>query len=285
MVFLEDYDIRIARALVQGVDVWLNTPRRPMEACGTSGMKAAVNGSLNVSILDGWWCEGAAPDNGWNIGNGEEYHDWAYQDKVESQALYNLLENEVVPCFYKRDQDHFPADWVKMMKASIKTAFINFSSHRMAREYEQRFYLPALAGWRTLLKDNGAEAVSLAKRRARLMKHWHSIRVGKPVADADLSELRAGGTFGVTVAVQLGEISPDDVTVELYHGPLNAMNAIAEGHKIPMTIQESHLGGKYLFNCRVDCPTTGRYGFVPRVVPRGDSWLQFAPGLITWADG
>lgn len=104
-------------------------------------------------------------------------------------------------------------------------------------------------------------------------------------ADADLSELRVGNTFTVTVAVQLGEISPDDVTVELYHGPLNTMNIISGGHKTAMTLSESHQGGRYLFNCRVDCPTTGRYGFIPRVVPRGDLWLQFTPGMIAWADG
>ncbi|MDO9541863.1 MAG: alpha-glucan family phosphorylase [Kiritimatiellia bacterium] len=284
VVFLEDYDINIARILVQGVDVWLNTPRRPLEACGTSGMKAAVNGSLNVSILDGWWCEGSAPDNGWNIGNGEEYQDWGYQDNVESQALYNLLENEIIPRFYTRAHDHFPAAWVKMMKASIKMAFVNFSSHRMAREYEERFYLPALDSWRTLLKDNAAEAGLLAKRRAHLINHWHAVRVEQPVADADLSELRVGNAFTITVAVQLGEINPDDITVELYHGPLSTMNTIAGGHKVAMTLLENHQNGRYLFNCRMECPTTGQYGFIPRVVPRGDLWLQFTPGLIAWAD-
>ncbi len=122
IVFLEDYDMHLARHLYQGADVWLNTPRRPLEACGTSGMKATINGALNVSILDGWWCEGYAEERGWRIGNGEEYEDRDYQDAVESQALYNVLENEVIPCFYNRKNGDIPGEWLKMMKASMKMA-------------------------------------------------------------------------------------------------------------------------------------------------------------------
>ncbi|WP_459919177.1 alpha-glucan family phosphorylase, partial [Desulfocicer niacini] len=121
-VFIEGYDMALARILVQGADVWLNTPRRPFEACGTSGMKAAINGVLNLSILDGWWCEACSPERGWSIGNGEAYQDTAYQDATESQALYNVLENEVIPCFYEAPQGELPARWVKMMKASMKMA-------------------------------------------------------------------------------------------------------------------------------------------------------------------
>lgn len=284
MVFLEDYDINIARFLVQGVDIWMNTPRRPLEACGTSGMKAAVNGSLNVSVPDGWWDEGCGATHGWNIGNGEEYQDCNYQDNVESQALYNLFENEIIPRFYSRPHDHFPTTWVKMMKASIKMAFINFSSHRMAREYEERFYIPALQNWRALLNNNASEAKAMAAKVARLAKHWQSIRVEKPVTDKDLNELRVGDTFTVIVGVHLGEISPADVTVELYHGPLNIMNAILGSHKATMTLVDTAQDGRHSFECRMECPSTGRYGFLPRVVPQGDQWMQFSPGLIAWAD-
>ena len=112
MVFIEDYDMHIARYLVQGSDVWLNTPRRPLEACGTSGMKAAMNGVLNLSVLDGWWVEGYTPERGWCIGNGEEYSDHGYQDAVESQALYNVLENDVIPCFYNRSAGNMPVEWL-----------------------------------------------------------------------------------------------------------------------------------------------------------------------------
>ncbi|MDY6971395.1 MAG: alpha-glucan family phosphorylase, partial [Thermodesulfobacteriota bacterium] len=143
IIFLEDYDIHMARRLVRGADVWLNTPRRPFEACGTSGMKAAINGGLNVSVLDGWWCEGYSEDRGWQIGDGKEHHDHAYQDAVESRALYNILENEVIPSFYDRKNGDMPIRWLKMMKESMKMAMIDFCSHRMVGEYEKRYYLPA----------------------------------------------------------------------------------------------------------------------------------------------
>jgi glucan phosphorylase len=131
-IFLEDYDYaHCPLHLVQGADVWLNTPRRPMEACGTSGMKAALNGVLNVSILDGWWCEGYSPERGWRIGNGEEYQDHNYQDAVESQALYNIIENEVAPLYYDRTAGGTPKAWLKMMKASMKMAMSQFCSLRM----------------------------------------------------------------------------------------------------------------------------------------------------------
>jgi starch phosphorylase len=136
IVFLEDYDMHMARHLVQGADVWLNTPRRPFEACGTSGMKAAVNGVLNVSILDGWWCEGYSKERGWCIGSGEEYSDHSYQDIVESQALYNILENDVIPCFYERNGGNVPQRWLSMMKESMKMGMQNYCSLRMLSEYE-----------------------------------------------------------------------------------------------------------------------------------------------------
>jgi starch phosphorylase len=157
-IFLEDYDLHIARCMVQGADVWLNTPRRPMEACGTSGMKAALNGVLNVSIMDGWWCEGYSPERGWRIGNGEEYQDHNYQDVVESQALYNIIENEVAPLYYDRTAGGTPKAWLKMMKASMKMAMAQFCSLRMISEYEERFYLPASRRFEELVADGGAEA-------------------------------------------------------------------------------------------------------------------------------
>jgi glycogen phosphorylase len=143
LVFLEDYDMELARQLVQGVDVWLNTPRRPQEASGTSGMKAAVNGVLNLSVLDGWWAEGYRPDVGWAIGDGEESHDHAAQDDRESRALYDLLETRVIPMFYDRGEDGIPHRWTGMMKASIRFLAPVYNTHRMVREYAEGYYLPA----------------------------------------------------------------------------------------------------------------------------------------------
>ncbi len=145
LLFLENYDMRMARAMVQGVDVWLNTPRRPMEASGTSGMKAALNGGLNCSVLDGWWCEGYDPDpsHGWAIDAGGDAPDDEAADRGEAEALYRLLADEIVPCFYARDADGLPAQWIGRMKRAIGALGGRFSTARMVREYTERYYLPA----------------------------------------------------------------------------------------------------------------------------------------------
>jgi len=168
VVFLEDYDINVARRLIQGADVWLNTPRRPYEACGTSGMKAAANGVINVSVLDGWWCEGYSPETGWAIGNGEEYDDRHYQDDVESQALYNILENHVIPCFYDRESGGVPVRWLQMMKASMRIAIEQFCAHNMVDTYHRKFYTPAVKRFYELTADDSAKARQLTLFRERL---------------------------------------------------------------------------------------------------------------------
>ena len=143
IVFIEDYDLTVARYLVQGCDIWLNNPLRPLEACGTSGMKAAANGGLNMSVLDGWWAEGYQPGLGWAIGSGEEYENPDYQNRIESQTIYNLLEKTIVPLFYERGRDNLPREWIGMMKKSMQTLAARFNSHRMLEDYVHRFYLPS----------------------------------------------------------------------------------------------------------------------------------------------
>ncbi len=282
IVFLEDYDINIARNLVQGADVWLNTPRRPLEACGTSGMKAAANGVLNVSVLDGWWCEGYADERGWRIGNGEEYTDPAYQDAVESQALYNILENDVIPCFYERKNGDTPDRWLKMMKASMKMAMHHFSAHLMVKKYEKHFYLPAAKRLSFLTANNAEEAVTLSTQYKRLRTLWGNIRIEPPVRDAE-GPFRVGANFTVTAVVNLGELNPDEVNVELYHGKIKSVETIYDSHLEKMTVTENRGSGEYLYACALNCRDTGRYGFTVRVMPRGDDRIKFAPGLITWA--
>ncbi|MCL4528893.1 MAG: alpha-glucan family phosphorylase, partial [Chloroflexi bacterium] len=144
LVFLEDYDMNLARYLVQGVDVWMNTPRRPMEASGTSGMKAALNGALNFSVLDGWWRESYNGKNGWAIGEEEEYVTSDAQDAADAEGLYNTLENEIIPLFYARDDKEIPVKWLDHVKDSLKTNIPQFSTRRMVKEYIERLYLPAL---------------------------------------------------------------------------------------------------------------------------------------------
>jgi starch phosphorylase len=282
-VFLENYDPHIARHLVQGTDVWLNTPRRPMEACGTSGMKAALNGVLNVSVLDGWWCEAYSEEAGWRIGNGEEYDDHHYQDSVESQAVYNVLENEVIPLFYERKNGGVPAKWVKMMKASMKMAIQNFSSHRMITEYGRRFYRPASESNERLLKDGSQVAKRLSAQRERLQAHWRHIRIHPPRMETK-NRIRVGDEIELTAEVYLGELRPEEVCVDLYHGALRSIETLADGHADPMTVKEDRGNGHYLYACRLSCGTSGRQGFTARVSPSGDDWIKFTPGLLTWAE-
>ena len=153
---------------MQGVDIWLNNPRRPLEASGTSGMKVPPNGGINLSVLDGWWCEGYQQDNGWAIGAGEDYEDQAYQDEVESTALYDLLENEIVPTFYERSSDDVPREWTRIMKNSMRTVNAEFNTNRMVEEYTERFYIPCVENAARLSDDDFARARELADWRGRM---------------------------------------------------------------------------------------------------------------------
>jgi len=281
-VFLEDYDPDIARHMVRGTDVWLNTPRRPLEACGTSGMKAAMNGVLNVSVLDGWWCEGYSEDRGWRIGSGEEYADPGFQDEVESRALFNILENDVIPCFYDRKNGDVPIRWLKMMKASIKMAVQDFCSHKMTDHYARRYYYPAAKRFRELLENEATEARQLRERKIRLQTHWNQIKIEQPGILA-ANPCRVGENFRVTATLHLKDLKPEDVDVELYYGLLKSVDSLTDALKEQMTMEEDLGDGEYRYASNISCNFSGRFGCTARVTPRGDDLIKFTPGLITWA--
>jgi starch phosphorylase len=284
VAFLENYDINVARYMVQGADIWLNTPRRPYEACGTSGMKAAANGGLNLSILDGWWCEGFREDRGWAIGNGEHYEDPDYQDEVESLALFNILENEVIPAFYDRKRGNPPVRWIKLMKESMKMAIMEYSSDHMVREYANRYYIPAIKYIRELTENGAQKAKDLAKARERLHTLWGSIRLSPPtpVAPADF---HVGDMFTITVKVDLGRLSPEEVEVQLYHGRLSGAGRLEGSRPETMHLKQTIDQTRYLYECTVSCSDSGRFGYTARVIPGGDIVMRQTPGLITWAHG
>ena len=282
IVFLEDYDINVARYLIQGADIWLNTPRRPMEACGTSGMKAAINGVLNVSILDGWWCEGYREDRGWAIGNGEEYPDHEYQDMVDSHALYNLLENDVIPTFYDRKNGEIPVKWVRMMKASMKMAMDHFCTHRMVQEYEKKFYIEAGENSKVFLAEGAQKAKQMLKQRQRLISMWKHIKINPP-ARKEAGPFVIGESFLVTAEVVLGDIRPEEVEVEVYYGKLKAVDKLSESRTQHMEVEKNLGDGRYIYACRLKCDFAGQFGFTVRVFPTGDDYLKFTPGLISWA--
>jgi starch phosphorylase len=282
IIFLENYDMQLSRYLVQGADVWLNTPRRPLEACGTSGMKAALNGVLNVSVLDGWWCEGYDSSRGWAIGDGSEYQDPAYQDAVESQALYNLLENKVVPCFYERKGGEPPERWLKMMKESMKIALEEYSGFRMVNEYEKRFYKMAALRHDDLLENGASKAVALVKQSDRYGALWKNIQIEQPVRDAE-GPFRVGDTFHASVKVSLGQLLPEEVDVELYYGHVRTFDVISDGHAESMHVEKELGDGKYLYGCTISCGMSGRFGFTTRITPRADHWIKNRPGFIIWS--
>ncbi len=284
VVFLEDYEMNVCRYLVQGVDVWLNNPRRPHEASGTSGMKAAVNGGLNLSILDGWWCEGYDGENGWAIGSGEEYKTDAetYQDDVESRALYEILEKEVLPLFYNRGADGLPRQWIKRMKRCIATLVPVFNTNRMVEEYTEKSYIPSHRRFRTLEADHLKNARELADWRKKITGDWGQVRVEHVDApNGDL--LRVGTNFPVKVTVQLGSIAPQDVEVQLCYGLLDTMGEIQEPKPFVLSPNGTPEGGKVNFTGTVPCAASGQFGFSVRVLPKHANLNHsFEPGLVTW---
>jgi glycogen phosphorylase len=278
VVFLEDYDMNLARYLVQGVDVWLNNPRRPLEASGTSGMKVCVNGGLNLSVLDGWWDEGYQGDNGWRIGSGEEFADQHYQDEVESSALYDLIEREIVPEFYTRGPDGLPRAWLKRMKRSIATNVSVFNTNRMVREYTEVSYVPSHDRMvRLSVADFGA-AKALAAWRRRVREHWRDVRVEEVTAPPN-EALHVGDEFAVQARVHLGPLEPDDVAVQLYHGVIDSFGEIS--HPRVTLLRPTDTPG--VFAGSTECRASGQYGFCVRVLPRHvDLANSFESGLVTW---
>lgn len=282
IVFIEDYDMEVARHLVQGVDVWLNTPRRPMEASGTSGMKVAFNAGLNLSILDGWWCEGYQGNNGWAIGKGEVYADLEYQNQVECGALYDLLEKEVIPLYYQRGNDGIPRDWVAMMKASMQSLCPVFSTDRMVEEYAQLSYIPSYRQWTRLEADDLALAKQLAAWKKQVFSGWRQVRIEE--IDAKLSDsVAVGSSLPVSIKVQLGTISPDEVAVEGYFGVLDNQGIIRGGETVILAVAEVLDAGRFRFAGDLECRFCGRYGFMVRVMPRHkELGVIYESGYMIW---
>ena len=283
VVFLEDYDISVARYLVQGADVWLNTPRRPNEASGTSGMKLLANGGLNLSVLDGWWDEAYDREVGWAIGNGEEYSDYGYQDRVEAEGLYYLLENDVVPLFYNRDSAGLPRGWLAKMKASMGKLAPVYSTNRMVAEYAERFYIPAAQRHQRLVCDQ-ARIRSLMGWRGRLRDHAGEVRVSEVNVDGGRLEYQVGSKIKVRAKVVLGGLLPDDVRVEAYYGTLTPEGRIANGASTGLTLKDS-AGPEYLYQGEVDCADSGSCGISVRVVPfQQDAIIPYEMPWAQWVE-
>jgi starch phosphorylase len=284
MVFIEDYDIGVARALVQGVDVWLNTPRRPLEASGTSGMKVVPNGGLNCSILDGWWAEAYQPGLGWAIGDTREHADAGYQDWLDSRSLYQILEQEVAPLFYHRNESGLPISWLEMMRNSMRELAPRFSTARMVRDYTTRFYMPAADAYRNLDQDGQARAKAALKWREAVQQAWSNVQIVNVEDDAgSVNEL--GGCFNVRVQVALGKLEPSDVQVQVVTGQVGPNRSLIETDVVTLNLEESK-DGLHIFSGEIKCDRPGHRGYVARIVPsHPDVNVPHELPIVRWQSG
>ncbi|BBD08031.1 alpha-glucan family phosphorylase [Desulfovibrio ferrophilus] len=285
MVFLTDYDMDVAEYMVQGCDVWLNTPRVPLEACGTSGMKAMANGVLHCSTLDGWWAEAYESNNslGWAIGMGEYYDDLEHQDFVESQTLYNLLENDLVPEFYERGHGNLPRTWIRRMKKALLKLGPVFNGHRMVEEYAKVAYRPAYSNYNDLAADNFAKAKALAQWRMEIMTCWHGVEI-RNVVSREPGQVHVGEAIEVDCEVNLNGLTAEDVTVEIYSGGVDHEGVFTDRRTKSMEPRDTTDDGWRRFSGMFKPSSPGRYGFNVRVLPSHANLLDsHSLGLIRWA--
>jgi glycogen phosphorylase len=269
IAFLPNYDIAMARRLYPGCDVWLNNPLRPLEACGTSGMKAALNGGLNLSILDGWWDEWFDGQNGWAIPTADGVDDPDHRDDLEARALYDLVESSVAPRFYDRDEHGLPGRWLQMVRHTLSTLGPKVLAGRMVREYVEALYAPAAAASRALDRTPGHDgARALAAWKQRVVAGWHAVRVdhvsGQGIGDSP----QVGDVLTVEAVVSLGDLDPGDVRVELVHGTVSESDDLAgEVRTLALGHVEAVDGGAHRFAASLPLARTGAFGYTVRVLP------------------
>lgn len=283
IIFVEDYDLNTAHYLVQGVDVWMNNPRRPLEASGTSGMKVNFNGGINFSIDDGWWDERGTADNGWSIGRGEEYEDEGYQDAVEANSLYETLENEIIPLYYKTGKDNLPHDWIKKMKTSMQTLCPVFNTDRMVMEYTEKFYKPAGLNNIKISSDNFSEAKSLCSWREKAAKHWQGVKIEEIHAENG-HDIKVGQSIKINAVVESAGLLPEELLVEVYYGFDRSGKDLYETRSIPMKCTGSS-GSRLNYEGIVSPASSGKVRFTVRALPSHKSLsIKFLPGMIKWAE-
>ncbi|WP_300459439.1 alpha-glucan family phosphorylase [uncultured Nocardioides sp.] len=267
IVFLPNYDIAMAQPLYPGCDVWLNNPLRPYEACGTSGMKAALNGGLNLSVLDGWWDEWYDGENGWAIPTADGVEDVDRRDDLEAAALYDLIEHEVAPRFYDVDAAGVPTRWLEMVRHTLKSLGPKVLATRMVRDYVRQLYAPAAATARALNSDY-AGAVDLAAWKRRVLEAWPGVRVEHVESSGVGDSPEVGALMSTRAFVALGSLSPGDVEVQLVHGRATAEDELLYTRTSMLTLAESYEGGRHRFDGDVALDAAGSFGYTVRVVPR-----------------
>ncbi len=268
IVFLPDYDISMATTLYPGCDVWLNNPIRPLEASGTSGMKAALNGALNLSILDGWWDEWYDGENGWAIPTADGIDDAERRDDLEAEALYSLIENSVAPAFYARDERGLPPRWLAMVRHTLRILGPKVLASRMLREYVMRLYVPASLSERAAEAGDYAIARDLAGWKKSLRAAWAGIRIEHVEADGVGDAVMQGTPITVRAYVALGELTPDDVDVQVVCGRVDADDRLIEPAHVSMDVADGFAGNRWQFSKVVDLDRNGPFGYTVRVMPK-----------------
>ncbi len=289
IVFLPDYDMEMARSLVRGCDVWLNNPLRPLEACGTSGMKAALNGGLNLSVRDGWWDEWYDGGNGWEIPSADGVPDPGRRDELEASALYDLLGNSVAPMFYRQDTDGVPDGWVDMIRHTLRTLGPRVPAERMVRDYVTTLYAPATKSSRALA-DGGTyrAARELAAWKRRVEMAWPAVRIEH--VEADAGEPQLGTPLTVRAVVALGDLTPDDVSVEVVSGRANEHDELVDPSFIPLSPDgpdagEPQAGTAVRYSGEIELTQPGPFGYTVRLLPRHPLLASRAEiGLVTVPD-
>ncbi len=293
IVFLPDYDIDMARVLYPGCDVWLNNPLRPLEACGTSGMKAALNGALNLSILDGWWDEWYDGENGWAIPTADGVSDPDRRDDLEAAALYDLIERSVSTTFYDTDADGRPARWISMLRHTLSTLGPKVLSSRMVREYVTELYDPAVQSSRLVLADGAAEGRRLAAYEARVLASWRLVEVQHVEAVGIADAPQRGDKITVRAQVQLDGLDPDDVVCQLVAGRVDHNDRLVEPRLVALVPVLALGGGQWRFESEIELDRNGAFGYTVRILPVHDGLVSPAelglqalpPSVVAPADG
>ena len=280
IIFLENYDINMARYLVSGTDLWLNNPTRPHEASGTSGQKAALNGQPNCSILDGWWAEGYNGKNGWAIGEEREYHDSNVQDEADSLSLYQLLEGDIIPTYYDRGSDGIPHRWIAVMKEAMRTCAPMFSMRRMVKEYTTRFYVPGIQQGMRIEQNRYQQARILATWKDKIRQAWPGLELyAEGRRDGQLS---LGEGIDMRAWVRGENLRPEDLTVELVYGEAKEDQVVVQ-HALPMEYTKQELDRSYRYDIRLQPPESGSIAYGVRVLPNHPALAnKHEMGLIRW---
>ena len=290
IVFIENYDICVGRYLVEGVDIWLNNPLRPNEASGTSGMKAAANGALNLSIADGWWAEANHLGGGWTIDTGPASDDTKSNDKTHANTIYELLEKEIVPLFYERNPvDDVPYAWVARMKTAMQNLAPIFNTKRMVTEYAEQLYFPTHRRWMQLNENAAKRGIALAHWKDHIRDHWSSLWIEEKSANRTSTvsqnlELGVGESTTVYAVVHTDVLFPHELAVQIYHGALDPTGEIHNGNATPMKYQKDLGGGAYLFEGTLTLKEAGLHGYTVRALPYHEDLESLSElGLVTWA--